>query len=199
MPIVGMMQMARDEIVDMVAMRHRRVTAAGSVDMSLVMRPTLVVRGAGGRINRAHLERALVHVPRVGVVQMAIVQVVDMVAVLDGGVPTVGSVLMVMVRVGLVAHDSSFRGAGHDGRSFTSSVVEMKYQMDRHRVKPRAGTVRIELPASRRQPRRFEPGITDLVRQAQTDRMASPDVRIYWPPREVVGGEPPVKLSLSRG
>lgn len=101
---VGVVQVAGDQIVDVVPVRHRRVAAAGAV---------LVVRGvaAAGVIGRAAVRvliadgnHVLVDVITVGVMQVAIMQIVDVVLVLDGDMPAVRPMLMIVVFVSLAGH-----------------------------------------------------------------------------------------------
>ena len=83
---VGMMQVALDEVVDMITVRHRLVPAAGAVNMTRLMAGALVIRRAGIRVRPRHLEHVLVDMVAVRVVQMTIVQIVDVIAVADRGV-----------------------------------------------------------------------------------------------------------------
>jgi hypothetical protein len=50
MPLVRMMQVPMDEIVDVIAVRHCLVAATWSVDVSCFMRATVVARCAFRRI-----------------------------------------------------------------------------------------------------------------------------------------------------
>ena len=107
-PGVRVMQVPGDEVVDVIAMRDRFVTATRAVDMALGVTSAAVRRRAGGRIGRADLEDALVDVPIVAVVEVAIVEVVDVVAMTDGEVAAVGAVDVIVIGVGGVAHDFFF-------------------------------------------------------------------------------------------
>ena len=53
-PIVWMVQMAIHQIIDMVTVRYRLVTAAGTVDVVGVMTVTLMIWGAIGGIRIGH-------------------------------------------------------------------------------------------------------------------------------------------------
>jgi hypothetical protein len=96
---VAMVQMPVDEIVDVVAVGYSFVAALLSVLVRLYMTGAGVVRGAGGRVGSRHGQDVLVNVALVHVVEMALVQVVCVVAVTDGGVAAVGSVGVLMVLV----------------------------------------------------------------------------------------------------
>ena len=108
MSAVRMMQVARDEVVDVVAVWDRLVSAARRVNMSLGVTRAAVRRGAGRRVDRTDLEDALVHVAIVAVVEVAIVEVVDVVAMTDGEVAAVGAVNVIVIGMGGVAHDFFF-------------------------------------------------------------------------------------------
>jgi hypothetical protein len=94
---VRMVQVAVDEIVDVVPMRHCVVTARRAVDVARLVaaaaRRTLV------RIFGAHFEPVLVYMIAVHMMQMTVVQIVDVIVVLDCRMPTVRTVLMVVVGV----------------------------------------------------------------------------------------------------
>jgi hypothetical protein len=70
---VGVMQVPVDQVVDVVAMRHRLVTAVRAVDVVGVVALTLVVGCALRRIVVVDVEAVLVDVVLVWVVQVAIV------------------------------------------------------------------------------------------------------------------------------
>ena len=97
-----MMQMPIDEIVDMVAVRHRFVATPRPMPMALVVTAAGMVRRAQSGIAVAHIDRVLVDVIAMRVMKMAIVQVVEVIPVLDRGVATGRPVLMRMVGVDLV-------------------------------------------------------------------------------------------------
>ena len=97
---VLVVQAAVDDVVHMVAVRHGFVAAAFAVNMACAG----IDRMAAVRIGGVYFEAVLVVMAFVGVVQVAVVQVVDMVAVLDGGVAAACAVNMGMVGMGMVAH-----------------------------------------------------------------------------------------------
>lgn len=96
---VGMMKMSVNQVIDMVAMRNGLVTAVGAMLVRLVMASALVGRGAVGRV--LGVDRDLVFLDAIlgHVVQMAIVEVIGVTVMLNGGVTAIRSVLVVMVFV----------------------------------------------------------------------------------------------------
>jgi len=68
-----MVQMAIDQVVDMIAMRDCLVSAAGTVYMVSRMCAACVVRRAGLRVGSRYGDYVLVHVVTVWVVQVAVV------------------------------------------------------------------------------------------------------------------------------
>ncbi|AOJ35023.1 hypothetical protein WJ16_26085 [Burkholderia metallica] len=92
---VRVMEMAVDQVVDVIAVRYLLVPAAGAVDMARLM--AAATRRALVRIVCTDLDRVLVDMIAMRMMQMAIVQIVDVVAVLDCGVSAARAMLMVMV------------------------------------------------------------------------------------------------------
>jgi hypothetical protein len=117
---VRVVQVPGDEVVDVIAMRDRLVTATCAVDMTLRVTGAAVRRRARGRIGRADLENALVHVAIVAVMKVAVVEVVDVVAVKDGEVAAVGAVDMIVIGVRVVAHDFLFFRWGGEATTASS-------------------------------------------------------------------------------
>jgi hypothetical protein len=101
---VRMVQVPRDDVVDMIAVRNRLVSASLGVDVSLAVPRARVRGGTGGGVRRPDFERALVDVAFVRVMQVPVVQVVDVASVPDGGVAATGSVNVVVMLVHGVAH-----------------------------------------------------------------------------------------------
>jgi hypothetical protein len=96
---VGVVQVAVDQIVDMIAVWHRLVPASRTVRVCAVMAAALVTGRAPVRIGRRHLDRVLIHVILVHVVQMAVVEVVDVIAMANGSMPAPRAVLVRVVGV----------------------------------------------------------------------------------------------------
>jgi hypothetical protein len=96
---MGVVQVSVDQVVDMVAVRHRLVPASRPVRMRAVMAAALVTGRAPVRIGRRHLDRVLIDVILVHVVQMAVVEVVDVIAMANGSMPAPRAVLVRVVGV----------------------------------------------------------------------------------------------------
>jgi hypothetical protein len=91
---VGMMQPAVYEIVDMIAMRHRFVSAVWTVRVR-AMDLWRALHGIGG----ADRDGVLIHVILVHMMEMAIVQVVHMIAMANRSVSAVRAMLVSVVGV----------------------------------------------------------------------------------------------------
>jgi hypothetical protein len=96
---VRMVQVAVDEIIDVIPMRHGFVTARRAMDVARLMTATVVTRCTLVGVFRSDCERMLVYMVAVHMMQMTVVQIVDVIVVLDCRVPTVRAVLMVVVGV----------------------------------------------------------------------------------------------------
>ena len=99
MSLVRMVQAPVHQVVNVVAVRHRLVAAVRAVLVAgvvatLILAVCALVGVAGGDFQAVLLD----HVALAGrVMQMAVVQVVHVVAVFDGGVAAVGTVFVVVV------------------------------------------------------------------------------------------------------
>lgn len=102
MAAVRMMQMPCDEVIHMVAVRDRFVPAIRAVWVVSCMCCTRVLRGACGWISGTYRQHVFIHVIAVRLVQVAIVQIVHVVAVLDARVAASGSVTVRMSFVNLM-------------------------------------------------------------------------------------------------
>src|SRR5689334_23274742 len=91
---VRMVQVALDEVIHMIAMRNRFVAAAGAVDVALGVAAAGVGRGAGSGILATDVDLVLLDLAARGMVQVAVVQVIDVPIVLDCGVATAGAMSM---------------------------------------------------------------------------------------------------------
>ena len=96
---VRVVQVAIDEVVNVVAMRHRFMTAAGAVNVPGFVAAAVVVGRAGVRVGGADGDAVFIDVVAVRVVQVAVVQVVNVAVVLDGGVAAARAVLVRVVGV----------------------------------------------------------------------------------------------------
>jgi hypothetical protein len=96
---VRVMQVTVYDVVDVVAVGDRLMTTAGSVDMISCVRAALVVRRALVRVGGRDLELMLVDMIGVHVMQVAVVNIVHVVAVLDRRMAAAGAMLMIVVGV----------------------------------------------------------------------------------------------------
>ncbi len=96
---MGMMQMAVDQIADVIAVRDRGVATARPMDVIRRMAAAGVGGRAGVGVRRAHGDHMLVDVIAVRVMQAAVVQVADMVVVLHGHMAATGAVDVIVMGV----------------------------------------------------------------------------------------------------
>lgn len=96
---VWMMQVAIDQIIDVVAVRDRLVTASWAMNMAGLVPRARVSRRAPVGILRRHLYDMFIDVTRMHVMQVTIVQIVHMITVLHGRMPASGTMLVVVVGV----------------------------------------------------------------------------------------------------
>jgi hypothetical protein len=99
---VLVMEMSLHEIVDVVAVRNRVMSARCAVRMARVVSGARMGRRAAGRICLTRAEHVLVDVSLVDVMQVPVVQIILVVFVFDGLVPAAGSMLMLVPLVNLV-------------------------------------------------------------------------------------------------
>ena len=84
-----MVQMAIDEVINMVAMRHGFVAAVGAVSMRRLMGGAGVSRRAFLGIRRGYLNLMVIHVVALSVMQVAMVKVIGVAVVFHSGVSAV--------------------------------------------------------------------------------------------------------------
>jgi hypothetical protein len=99
----GVVQVTIDQVVGVVAMGHGLVSAAGAVHMSFFMAVAVVPWGADGGIAAADGDAMLLDPTLAGVVQVAVVQVIGVSFVLDGGVAAVGTMSVSMTVVSFLS------------------------------------------------------------------------------------------------
>lgn len=111
---VRMVEVAIHEVIDVVAVGHRFVAAAGAVDVAGFVAAAGVGGRAGVGVGGGHFDDVLVEVVAVGRVEVAVVEVVHVVAVLDGNVSAAFAMDMGMVGMNaMFAHqDRPFREVG---------------------------------------------------------------------------------------
>ena len=122
--VVLMMQMAIDEVVDMITVWNSFVTAVRSVHVRGVVAGAGVSTGACGGVVAADVEVMLRHDAVRLMMQVPVVQVVDVIAVSDGVVSTVGAVDVRMIGVNAHGEVSSERGRSEGGDTVLASVRE---------------------------------------------------------------------------
>ncbi len=97
--VVRMVQVAIYQIVHVIAVGNGFMTAAGTMNVLCVVARAIMAAGAIRGIVGVYIQGMLIHVIAVNMVQVAVVQVIDVVAMLDGGVAAIETMLMVMVFV----------------------------------------------------------------------------------------------------
>lgn len=101
---VRVVQVAVNEVVDVVTVWHGFMATTGAVNVAGFMAAALVFRCADVRVFGADFDDVLVHMIAVRVMQMAIVQVIDVITVFDCSMAAERAVLMLVVlMVGKIA------------------------------------------------------------------------------------------------
>lgn len=110
--VVRMMQVTVHQIADMVAMRHRLVTAAGAMDVIGRVAAANVARSTTVGVFGGNFDGVMFHGAAVLlVVEVTVVQIVDVVAVFDGGVAAAFTVIViVVVAIVIVCHKRASPG-----------------------------------------------------------------------------------------
>ena len=99
MTVMSMMQVALNEVVDVVPMRDRFMAAARTVSVTGIMGSALMTRCAGRRIRGVDREAVFIDVIRMGMMEMTVVQIIHMAFMLECKMATAFSMNM---RVGTV-------------------------------------------------------------------------------------------------
>ena len=98
---VGMVQMTVNQIVHVIAVRHSFMATTRAVDMARVVRAArMALRALIGILGR-DFDHVIVVMIAVRMQQMTIAQVIGMPVVIDGGVATVGTVVVFMIVVSI--------------------------------------------------------------------------------------------------
>lgn len=100
MVAVRVVKMVGDAIIHMVAVRHRLMAAAGAVHMATRMPTAAVVRGAAVRVVARDLDRVLVDMIFVRMMEMPVMQIVNMAAMAHGRMSATRPMLMGMIGMG---------------------------------------------------------------------------------------------------
>lgn len=101
---VDMMQMTVDQVIQVIAVGHRFVAAGGAVDMTMLVLAALVIGCALVLVALVDTETVLVHMTFMHVVKVAVMKIIDMVAMLDCGMPASIAMLVLMVGMHGTAH-----------------------------------------------------------------------------------------------
>lgn len=108
---VHVVQVSVDEVIDVITVRDREMSAAFAMHMVSVVSVAAVALGAARRVPIAHFEGALDDLAVLEAMQVPVVEVIDVVAMLHAQVATVGTVLVVVIRVVVrVLHGFGFLG-----------------------------------------------------------------------------------------
>jgi hypothetical protein len=102
MPAVRVMQVPRYQVVAVIGVRDDLVATARAVSMGLVMLAARVRGRAGRRVRSSRGKRALIDVVVVHAVEMAVVEIVRVVTVLDSRVPAAGAMRMIVSTMSMV-------------------------------------------------------------------------------------------------
>lgn len=105
---VRVVEVAVDQVVDVVAVRNGRMAAVGPMHMAFFVPAAVMGGSAAIGVGGIDVENVLIDVTGVRMVQVAVVQIIHMSVVLDSQVAAARSVLVGVVRVNLaVAHGVS--------------------------------------------------------------------------------------------
>ncbi len=105
MVAVWVVQVAVDQIIDVIAVRYGFMAAIRAVLVLALVAAAIVLRSAISRVGCVHFHCVALNPAISNVMQVAVVQVIDVVAVFHGGVAAVGAVLVTVVRVkGMLTH-----------------------------------------------------------------------------------------------
>ena len=101
---VHMMQMPADEVVHMITVWHSLVPTARPMHVPCIV-PAALVRGrASGWVRLIDRYAVLVYMALMGMMQMAVVEIIHVPIMHDCGVAAVGAVLVIVVAVLFAAH-----------------------------------------------------------------------------------------------
>jgi len=91
--------MAADEVIDMIAMRDRRMAAVAAMNVRDGMRTAIMIGGAAIGIGGIDRDYMLINMIGMGMMQMTIMQIIRVIPVANGQVAAAWAVLMLMVGV----------------------------------------------------------------------------------------------------
>lgn len=103
MPIVSVMQMTIDNVVGVISVRNRFMTAIGTVLVTFLVILARMPAGAAASV----IERALIHMIAVLTMKMSFMDIIYVITMLNGGMTAVGSMLMFVVVMLFTSHHPS--------------------------------------------------------------------------------------------
>jgi hypothetical protein len=104
---MGMMQVAIDEVIDVVPVGDGLVTATRTVVVRPLVRAARVRRRAGACVAATDADAVFLNAAAIGMMQVPVVQIVDVAFVKHRGMTAIRAVLMRMVGVRMVGHGQS--------------------------------------------------------------------------------------------
>jgi hypothetical protein len=112
-PAMWMMQMAVDQVVGMIAVRDRLMSAARAVNMCLIVPACRIGSGTTVGIRSAYRKGVFIdNIVAHHMVQATVVKIIDMAVMQDGYMTASGTVHMSVIRVLLGSFHSSLRQRG---------------------------------------------------------------------------------------
>lgn len=96
---VRVMQVAVDQIIDVVAVRHRFMPATRSVHVASFVPGTTMVRCAAVGITLRYFNHMLIDMVAMRMMQMTVVKVINVVTVAKGRMPATGTMLVGVIGV----------------------------------------------------------------------------------------------------
>lgn len=92
-----MVEMPIDKVVHVIAVRHDLMSASRPMHVSRLMTPAAMRRRALIGVVRVYLDRVLIDMIAVGMMEMAIMQIVGVVAVTNGGMAAAGTMPVIVI------------------------------------------------------------------------------------------------------
>lgn len=88
-----------DEIIDVISVRHRFMTATRSVNMAMFMPDMILQWMAAIRVRCRHFDDVFIDMVAMGMVEMSIMKIIDVIPVLHGHMAATGAVFVIVVLV----------------------------------------------------------------------------------------------------
>jgi hypothetical protein len=108
---MGMMKVIPDEIIDVIAMRNGLVSATWAMFMLRLMTGAAMIRRAAVRVRRGDFDRMLIHLLSAWMMQVAVMKIIDVIAVTNSCMAAVWAMLMGMVGMRCWGHETSSLGS----------------------------------------------------------------------------------------